>query len=140
MSRLLAIIVLVQCAFLNGCASGPPTQAEFAKADYGSSISQQDAQSKAEAFMRGILKDPMSAQYEWGSVERGWARDAPFSGGTLYWGYKLDARINARNSFGGYGGAKQYMFMFHDGDLIGVWGEQEMQGRYGSNSYMGRIK
>ena len=140
MKRLLVAVSFLMSALLVGCASGPPTADELAKADYGSPISQQEAQSKAQSFIEGVLKDPSSAQYKWGTVGQGWARSAPIEGGKLTFGYKLDAQINAKNSFGGYNGYKPYMFMFKNGSLEGVWGEQEIYGRYGSSSYMGRLK
>lgn len=131
--------VVVACA-VSGCASGPPTAKELAGADYGRQISQSEAESTAQAWLKTTLKDPSSAEIDWGSVGPGWARDGALTGGALTFGYKLDAQINARNSFGGRTGYKPYVFMFRNGSLVGVWGEQELHGRYGSSSYMGRLK
>ncbi len=140
MNRILVALSLVLSLFLVGCASGPPTAEEFAKADYGTPITQQAAQDKAQSWLKGVLKDPSSAQYDWGTVQSGWARKAPIEGGKLIWGYRLEAKINARNSFGGYNGYKPYVFMFKNGELDGVWGEQVLGSGYSATPYMGRLK
>lgn len=140
MQPIVLATVVICSVGLVGCASGPPTAKELAAADYGSSITQSDAESKAKAFLRGTLKDPSSAEYDWGTVQRGYVRTAPIEGGKLIWGYKLDAQINAKNSFGGYTGFKPYVFMFKNGQLEGVWGSQEIGSGFGATSYMGRLK
>lgn len=138
MLRLLGVAVV--SVFLIGCASGPPTAEQLANADYGTPISQVDAEAKATTWLRSVLKDPESAQIDWGQVEKGWARHAPIDGGGLIFGYKMDAQINARNSFGGYTGYKPYLFMFKDGELKNVWGQQTLRSGYASSDYMGRLK
>jgi len=140
MSQILTAVSVVLSMFLVGCASGPPTAEEFAKADYGTPITQQAGQDKAQGWLKGVLKDPSSAQYDWGTVQQGWARTAPIEGGKLIFGYRLDAKINARNSFGGYNGYKPYLFIFKNGELDGVWGEQVLGSGYSATSYMGRLK
>lgn len=121
---------------LAACATGPPTQEELATADYGSIISQEDAQRKAQSFISSSLKDPNSAQYQWGNVEKGWIRHAPAYGGGLVFGYILDVNVNAKNSFGGYVGFKPYQFVFYNGVIKTVYGQQEFDSGY---KYMGKI-
>ena len=140
MNRVLIALLLLSSMFFVGCAASPPTADEFAKADYGSPITQQAAQDKAQSWLKGVLKDPSSAQYDWGTVQQGWARTAPIEGGKLIWGYRLDAKINARNSFGGYNGYKPYLFMFKNSELHAVWGEQVLGSGYSATPYMGRLK
>lgn len=123
-STLIALIPVV----LVGCASAPPTQQELASADYGRAISQQAAQDLAQTYLRGALKDPLSAQYEWGQVQRGWVKDSPLQGGKATFGYTLNVKINARNSFGGYVGFKPYMFVFRNEMLVQVWAENDIGG------------
>ena len=55
---------------IGGCAGGPPTQEELAKADYGTPISQEDAQERALEFLKRVLKDPDSAKIDWAPVSR----------------------------------------------------------------------
>ena len=122
--------------FLSACASGPPTQQQLATADYGAPISQKDAQDLATQFLFRILKDPYSAQYQWGSFDQGWIREAPMHGGRLVFGYKLDVSVNAKNSYGGYGGFKPYTFVFYNGSIKTVYGQQELSS---GTTYMGKI-
>jgi len=121
---------------LNACASGPPTQAELVSADYGASISQGDAVAKAKQFFSRYLKDPLSAQFEWGNVQPGWWRHAPIHGGGLVFGYVLEVNVNAKNSFGAYTGFRPYAFVFKNGIIVTVYGQQELSG---GATFMGKI-
>ncbi len=132
------IVLAVGFAFVSlGCASGPPTAEELAAADYGLPISDEEAQRDAERWLSRQLKDPMSAQYQWGKVYKGWIRHAIIYGGRVEYGYRLDASVNAKNSFGGYTGFKAYQFLFRDRVLQTVYGEQSLSG---GGTYMGRMK
>lgn len=135
--------VLVMLTFniflLSGCAMGPPTSEQLATADYGSPISQQDAETLAKKFLSRHLKDPNSATYEWNSVYTGWLREAPINGGSLKFGYILEGMVNAKNSFGGYTGSKPFKFIFYNGNISSVYSQQELRGSYGNTPYMGKI-
>jgi len=132
-------ILCMLVGLLVGCASGPPTAEELAAADYGTPVSQEDAEAAANAWLEGHLKDPLSAQKRWKPVYQGWLREAPIHGGSFRFGYRLDGEINARNSFGGYTGFKPYTFMFHNGTIVSIYGQQELRGTYGSTPYMGKL-
>ena len=106
-----------------GCATTPPTAEEIANADYGVPVSQDDAETKASAYFHNRLKDPMSATYEWQPVYKGWITEAPIYGGHHRFGYRLDGQVNAKNSFGGYTGFKQYWLLFQNGEIVSVYGE-----------------
>jgi len=122
---------------LAGCATSPPTQEQLESADYGAPISQQDAKRQATEFFQSHLRDPGSAQYRWGDVERGWQRHAPIHGGRIVYGYTLEVDVNAKNAFGGYVGFRKYRFTFRDGQIETIYGEQDM----GSGSLiMGKIR
>lgn len=136
MKVLKTIFLICLVSMLNGCALGPPTQEELANADYGTPITQERAERLAKDFLSRRLKDPYSAQYQWGTVSKGWIRNAPIHGGGLVFGYKLDVSVNAKNSYGGYVGFKPYIFIFHNGSIKTVYGQQELDG---GNSYMGKI-
>lgn len=117
---------------LNGCAigAGPPSQAEVNQADYGTPISQADAEAQAKEFLSRTLLDPYSAVYEFGTVAPGWRRDATAVaplfltvGGAVRFGYRLTATVNAKNRFGGYTGAKRYEFLFFNGRLTNAYAD-----------------
>lgn len=103
---------------LAACQTGPPTADELAAADYGTPITQEDAEAKATTWLGTVLKDPDSLRADWEPVQMGWQRDF---GGDLYFGYRLGGNINAKNSFGGYVGAQPYVFMFFNGALAHAW-------------------
>lgn len=113
-----------------------PTEQELANADYGYAISQQEAQRQVRDFLSTRLKDPGSAQYQWGSVYQGWMRHARIHGAGVVFGYILNVSINAKNSFGAYNGFKPYEFVFHNGSILTVYGERELNG---GMKIMGRI-
>ena len=113
------------------CQTGPPTTDELAHADYGSPISQEDAQAKATAWLQATLKDPDSMRAEWSPVKQGWQRETL---GDLHFGYRMAASVNAKNSFGGYVGARPYVFLLLDGTLVHVWAET------GSHGFMSKVK
>jgi hypothetical protein len=129
-----ALVVLV-----TGCASMPPTPEELARADYGPQISQEDAEAKAMGFLRQYLKDPESAKVEWGTVQKGWMREARIYGGQLRFGYILSANINAKNSFGGYTGYKAYQFTFFNGSIVSIYAQKEPGDSNGSAVLMSKI-
>ena len=133
--QLSAVCVLGLALLAVSCASAPPRPEELAGADYGSPITQEDAQASAQAFLKRHLKDPSSAQVDWGGVNRGWMREAPIHGNKLRFGYMLTASVNAKNSFGAYTGYKPYQFFFFNGALVSVYAEQENRG----TTYMGKI-
>ena len=108
-----------------GCASAP-SQEQLDTADYGSPISQLEAERKAKVWLKGHLKDPNSAEIDWGVVEPGWIRDAPIQGGGFVFGYRLDSQVNAKNSFGGYTGYKPYIFLFYYGEFKRILGQDEL--------------
>ncbi len=102
-----------------GCAS-PPSAEQVATAEYGTAISQLEAETAAKAYLRGIMKDPGSIQTGWAPVNKGFFTEAPLDGGRTYYGWQLIGSVNAKNSYGGYTGAREYRFVFHDGKIIAV--------------------
>ena len=105
---------------LTGCVQAP-TKTEVANADYGTPISQQDAEQEAHTFMHAYLKDPDSATWECHQVHTAWQQDDAMDGGKRTYGYKLGCMINSKNSFGGYTGAKPYGFLYRDGKLVAAY-------------------
>jgi hypothetical protein len=131
--KLLLVSILFWMS-LAGCSSGGPTSEELEKADYGTPIQQPEAQSLAAAWVAATLEQGPSAEYDWGTVRPGW-----MEGDKLIFGYRLDARIDLRVNSGGHTGFKRYVFMFKDGALEGVWGEESLGGTSFS-THMKRLK
>jgi len=59
--------------------------------------------------MSGILKDPDSARYGFYGEPVKW-----YAGRDRKFGWATCAAINAKNSFGGYVGARQYFFLIRE--------------------------
>lgn len=124
-----ALVMGLMVAGMAGCATAPSEQ-DLASADYGKPMPQAVAEIFATGYLKQRLKDPESARIEWGTIAPGWVRDGVFvrGGGTTV-GYLLPASVNAKNSYGGYVGARSYQFMFRDYELVGVWAEEPITSR-----------
>jgi hypothetical protein len=118
MSRLLiALILSVSAVFISGCAlEGQKVQsAEAATRDFGECPT--DYEEQIHQKFEETLKDPYSAHYEIGSPYQGKVWRGLLFGGDGY-GWVVDARINAKNSFGGYTGNRRWTFLFQHGRLV----------------------
>lgn len=111
------LFVILAIAILAGCASGPTPQ-KIASADYGSPISQEQAETRVQQYFNGVLKDPYSAQYQFSPVQKGYIIGSAMEGRPLYAGYMITVYVNAKNSYGGYTGAQAYSFLFQNGKLV----------------------
>lgn len=108
MKRLLTLAVLALC--LAGCST--PTADELRNADYGSYP--YDYESIIRSHMRGVLKDPESARYEFlNSPKIGWN-----GFGEKQFGHVVCVNINAKNSYGGYVGNRLSYFMIRNGRVV----------------------
>lgn len=133
-----SVIAAVALAALTGCMTMPrgPGAAQLAEADYGQPIAQDQAEFLARQFMAGHLKDPQSATWSCSPVAPQYVTDGVMYGGSTHFGWGLECGINAKNSFGGYVGARTYQFLFRDGRLVTAYGERPLSG---GGSYMQRI-
>lgn len=111
-------IAMVVCAsvLLSACAPMPViTQQQLATADYGTPITQAQAEQLAKSWLDGSLKDPYSAVEQWQPVQKGIVTTSLLDGHKELPGYIMDGTVNAKNSYGGYVGARAYRFLFRDG-------------------------
>ena len=113
------IIFAASTTLLSGCSITPTTAnaSITAAADYGAYPDNYEALVKSH--FHGILKDPYSAQYRFSKPYKAYLRSAPIAGGhpTIY-GYIVDTRINAKNSYGGYTGEKLYRVFIRDWAVV----------------------
>lgn len=122
-SHLAALLGLTLApAFFSGCATIDPNSPEIAAAAAKAGFGEPPAatwQETIKDFMELRLKDPSSAQYKFGTPEKGWITKPPISGGGLdLTGWMVAVAINAKNSYGGYTGYKDYRFLWRDGRII----------------------
>ena len=105
---------------LSGCAlpyQGGPSSEEFAQGDFGSQPT--NYEQTVREYMNNSLKDPFSAQYQFGQPEKAWYGNP---GGLLVsrdirYGWGVLVRVNAKNSFGAYVGWRNYGFYFKNNRL-----------------------
>ena len=119
------ILVLFSIMFVvlmtAGCAipfRGGPSQEDLAKADYGPPPT--DYEKQIQKWMNDNLKDPFSAKMEEMSLpEKSWWGNlgALLTPREINYGWRVTAKINAKNSFGAYIGWKKYYFYFRGGEI-----------------------
>ncbi len=120
--RLNVMLFTLAAVFLSGCVSISLSPGEIASADFGRKPL--DYEDRVKAYMGSRLKDPMSAVYDFNpnlkrvalvlpvDFER---RRAMGKDGVAFanvYGWAVEVSINAKNSYGGYTGAKMYVIMF----------------------------
>ena len=101
MNRVLLASLLTSVTFLSGCVSNP-TASDLNSADYGPEPSKELYEGKIKNHQETNLKDPGSARYKFAAPHKGWCK---FNGKVNY-GWIVDYTVNAKNSYGGYTGAK----------------------------------
>jgi hypothetical protein len=121
-----ALTVAWGAALLASCAT-TPLEKELCRIGYGSPLTM-DWRSAIRNWFHDQLKDPFSAQYEFELPRKGYAQ-AP-EGTKLLVGYKVIARVNAKNSYGNYVGFKPYLFIFRNNAIIYVFGPTMAETEY----------
>lgn len=121
-------IIMIAILFISSCAS-LPTQDELQTADYGQPMTQKECEIAAKAVLDYYLKDPMSAQLSFGRCETRGASSVPILNLPKQFGYYISVSVNAKNSFGGYIGAKEYGFLFNSGSVIRKLRQDDQLGR-----------
>jgi len=113
-------LVLLVPMLLVGCASGPLTNAagqSLTSADFGPFPMEHSA--VFAAHLDATLKDPTSAQVRHYGGPATYAKPASLFADPVY-GWGTCYTVNAKNSFGGYTGAKAYLAVIRNGQLIHV--------------------
>ncbi len=82
------------------------------------------------------LKDPYSAVMKCEEPKQGWRNDDLFSKYKKHYGYVLTCMVNAKNSFGAFGGYKKYEFVINNGTVIAAYAEAQIQ----TSTYMEKIR
>jgi hypothetical protein len=107
-------LIFVFVVILNGCASA--LKHPSSTANFGSQP--QNYEQAIKSYFEVILKDPDSAKYRFSAPVKAYGNEGLIYGGDVSWlGWLVDVDVNAKNSYGGYTGAKQYM-VFFKGDRV----------------------
>jgi hypothetical protein len=124
MKQFIVIMVLATIVLVSGCGIAfNAKRNELLKtakiSDYGPPPPANHCDVEKQ-FLASVLKDPQSAQYQWGDnqVRDIIPEDLASPNPILVW--VTSAQINAKNSFGGYTGFKPYLFAWRDGKIRAI--------------------
>jgi hypothetical protein len=99
---------------LAGCVS--VSQEDIKAVDFGAKPS--NYEERVKDFMAMQLKDPMSAVYNFRlPLRKAVVRSGMLDNFTKYYGWVVEVSVNAKNSFGGYTGAKTYFILIRPDGL-----------------------
>lgn len=112
--------ILILCFVLfgaTGCVHSPGP-ADLASADYGPKP--ENYEETIKNVFTSKLRDPSSAQWNFGAPYQGYAIASPIQGGYVQgYGWFLDVGLNAKNGFGGYTGFQNYRLFYSHGSWHG---------------------
>lgn len=76
-------------------------------------------------YLEGRLKDPMSAVKK---VTRGPRQGSvKFDFASSWYGWAVCYDINSKNTYGGYGGFKRFVFVIDDNGVVGMLSDENRQ-------------
>ena len=107
MKRIIAGILFAVSIFIGGCVTnGKPSPDK----DFGTPPKHYKVEIKKQWDL--ILKDPYTAKYIYKKPIKGYANI--YLNGPVYWeGWAVPVAVNAKNSYGGYIGMKNYIFLLN---------------------------
>jgi len=111
------LIAIAGCGTVSKSERGELNQAA-ATFEYGEEPTPAAIEAAIRERMVTYLKDPASAQYQLGKPTKGWMKGNPLAGGKVAYGWQVKALINSKNSYGGYTGFQEYLFLIHAGKVI----------------------
>lgn len=110
--KYLSVIVLF--ALLTGCATGVSRE-QMANADYGQKMDDSLYVAYIQQSLRKSLIDPDSLKLSCANARKGWLRGLGYQ--PPQFGWVVYCEVNGKNRFGGYTGAKPYVYLFR-GDRV----------------------
>ena len=129
-TRLRLVIVLLVAVAI-ACVVGRPTPDQIAAADCGPYPN--DYEEIVKSYYSKALFDPYSAVWEfkeppkkgWAAVPRGkGAVGEVLKGHEPVFGWEVSGRVNAKNRFGAYVGARPFSVIIRNGQVISASGPQ----------------
>ena len=105
-------LIFATTLFLSACGSMNVSRDAMMNANYGVRPSNSEAAASARGYFEQILIDPDSLKLRCNeNTRKGWARDSMYD--APIYGYLLRCDVNAKNSFGGYTGNKDYVLVLN---------------------------
>jgi hypothetical protein len=71
--------------------------------------------------LRYVLKDAMSAEYDFAPPRKGWMLKFDFHATRYQFGYLIEVAVNSKNSFGAYEGFTKFAFLIRNNLLVGQY-------------------
>ena len=138
------LILPILALFVTGCATEAQkndavvdtwtSALPAVNADYGTYP--EDYQSLIKKYFLKTLKDPESVRYSEFSIPRKEHAIKNAKEHLAVYGYSACVLVNAKNSYGGYTGNKQYWFLFRNGEIVR---NKDTSAKYfGRRIYIGR--
>lgn len=87
-----------------------------------------DYRAKGEQFIKHLLKDPGSATFEWVGEPRHEAIQPTFASPKARPVWVTTARVNSKNSFGGYTGATPFVLAWSHGSVVAYLDAEQGEG------------
>lgn len=112
-----AIVAALATSILSGCSSAP-TQQQLTNADYGRDTEASECVRITEQTISNGLKDPSSAMFRHSQCVKGYWSSVPIMGMGVAFGWLQAGQVNAKNSYGGYVGFRQYQALIKNGQVI----------------------
>lgn len=126
----LGLFLLFVLTIAGACVIGRPTPEQLAVADCGPYPD--DWETIVKGYYSRVLFDPYSAVYQFsGLPQRGWAAAPRMGGGPLeellggyapVFGWEVQGLVNAKNRFGAYVGARPFIVLIRNGQVVNAVG------------------
>ena len=107
------LLLTVVLAVLSGCAT-TVTREQWQSADYGEKLDNSVYLAYIQKSVQNSLIDPDSLRMSCADARKGWATNI---NERAQFGWIVYCEVNAKNRFGGYVGAKPYIYLFK-GDKV----------------------
>lgn len=115
-NQLMSLLLIAAFVIGSGCTAVPrPSPQELAATEFGPAPSPEQIESEVKSYFQFRLRDPLSAQYQFGKPEKYFIRKRGEQ--AIYGAWRVYGNINAKNAYGAYIGFEQFGFLFRNGRI-----------------------
>lgn len=107
-----------------------PTWGDAENVNVREAPSRDVANNGIRTYLCEVLKDPESLRLRIGTIQKGYYNRG--LGGQNKYAWRVNAGVNAKNSYGGYTGEKPHHFYFIDNRLVAIGTYEKIVTRYRS--------
>lgn len=135
-SQFKRLILAATVLCLSACATLGPSEEEWARADFGAPIQQEEAEDMVKYYFDQRVEDPNSTQITYGDVKKDWMQHPLVNDGATTFGYTMEVKVNTRNSLGRFTGDEGFKFMFRNRQIYHIVAQPRLSNDV---TYMGKI-